>query len=169
MATFSNWNPATPYMEEEAPPAYSSAERIDSVFGSPNTLEFLKWKLGMRFSNYNNALKILVFRHRLRLYDLYHIQDHTLPVRIHLIKQGINVHSGVMDQPEGDYNLQCMKNIEIATIVNQEISFFVRVYQQGHNGKQPSQKDVIDYFDAWDYAVQYYEATTLKYTEEAAE
>ncbi|KAI9645456.1 hypothetical protein NHQ30_006195 [Ciborinia camelliae] len=146
---------------EEAPPAYSSVEETGSVVRSqPNVLDYLKWKLGMRSSNYDNVLKILIFRHRLRLHDLFNIQDHTMPVRIHLIKQGVDVLCRVMDQTVEDYNLQRVKNIEIATIVNQEIAFFVRVYQQGHNGKRPSQKEVIDYFDAWDYAVQYYEATT---------
>ncbi|KAJ8071666.1 hypothetical protein OCU04_001985 [Sclerotinia nivalis] len=160
---------ATTHMEE-APPAYSSVDGMESVVGSClNTLEYLKWKLGMRFMNYNNATKILHFRNRLRLYELHRMQDHTLPVRIHLIKLGIDVPCGVIDQPEGDYNLQHMKNIEIARIVNQEISFFVRVYQAAHNGRQPSQKDVIDYFDAWEYAVLYYEATTLKYTKLSAE
>ena len=79
----------------------------------------------MKFSHYNNSLKILIFRHRLRLYELYHMQDHTLPVRIHLIKSGFDAPCGVMDQSEGDYNLQSMKNIKISTIVTQEISFFV--------------------------------------------
>lgn len=97
------------------------------------------------------------------------MQDHTLPVRIHLIKSGFDAPCGVMDQSEGDYNLQSMKNIKISTIVTQEISFFVWVYQQAHSGKHPSQKDVIDYFDAWDYAVQYYEATTLNYPKSCEE
>lgn len=152
------------YMEE-APPAYSS---VDGTHSMPaphlNTLDYLKCRLGMKFSNYNNALKILIFRHRLRLYELYHMQDHTLPVRIHFIKLGFDAPCEVMDQSVEDCNLQRMKNIEISTIVNQEISFFVRVYQEGHNGKHPSQKEVIGYFDAWNYAVQYYEATTLKRT-----
>lgn len=157
----SEGNSTSPYMEG-SPPPYSSVDGIHSM-SAPHldTLDYLKLRLGIKFSNYNNSLKILIFRHRLRLYELYHMQDHTLPVRMHLIKSGVDAPCGVMDQSEGDYNLQSMKNIEISTIVTQEISFFVRVYQQGHSGKHPSQKDIIDYFDAWDYAVQYYEATTL--------
>ncbi|TGO58450.1 hypothetical protein BOTNAR_0181g00060 [Botryotinia narcissicola] len=92
------------------------------------------------------------------------VDDHTLPVRTRFIKLGFDAPCEVMDQSGEDCNLQRMKNIEISTIVNQEISCFVRVYQGGHNGKHPSQKEVIDSFDAWNYAVQYYEATTLKRT-----
>ncbi|TGO25888.1 hypothetical protein BPAE_0070g00080 [Botrytis paeoniae] len=117
-------NSISPYMEE-TPPAYSS---VDGIHFMPaphlDTLDYLKCRL-----------------------------DHTLPVRIHLIKLGVDAPYEVMDQSDGDFNLQRMKSIEISTIVNQEISFFVRVYQQGHNGKHPSQKDVIDYFDAWNYAI----------------
>ncbi|KAF7900288.1 uncharacterized protein EAF01_007590 [Botrytis porri] len=140
---------------EEAPPAYSSVDGIHSI-STPHfhMLDYLKSRLVKKFSNYNSTLKILIFRHRLRLYELYHMQDHTLPVQIHLIKLGVDAPCENMNRSKGDYNLQRMKNIEISTIVNQEISFFVRVYKRGHNGKHLSQKDVIDYFNAWDYVVQ---------------
>lgn len=85
-----------------------------------------------------------------------------MPVRIHFIRNGFDIENarGVMDQSE-DSKIQRLKSQGIAKIVDQEISFFVGGYRQSHNGKQPSQKEVIDYFDAWDYAVRYYEATTL--------
>lgn len=99
-----------------------------------------------------------MFKHRSRLRNLCGVQDHTMPVRIHFIRNGVDIARGVMDQSE-DSKFQRLKSQGIAKIVDQEISFFVRVYRQSYNGKQPSQKEVIDYFDAWDSAVRYYDTT----------